>query len=476
MIGIESEIKNLDVRSSVDANTLHLSGLFLQSLISFDENLLPDPDLAERFEVENAKKYTFYLPKNAKFHDGVSLTSADVEYSFRQASTSPSNAKAFEDVESFSSPDPYTFVITLKSPRASFLMGDVERIKIFPKHLGMSDVQKKQPIGSGPFQFVKRHDRDLIFKRFDDYVTHRKKYIGKSPTYSQLIVRMVQDQTIRFLSVIGGDIDMTINALPFRKAVEAKKNPHLSVHTSPGSSYTYVGMNLSNNKFKDPRVRLALSKALDRRKIIDHKFFGLAQIGTAALPPSNAFFNPNIKPIEYDPEGAKKLLQQAKQENLEIEVKISSDREVGSIMQILKKYWEDIGIKVTIKPFEFGTFFSDIKNGNFEVYMLRWTALVEPDVLYYIFHSKETPPGRNRVHYKNTQVDTLLTLARIEENFEKRRELYWKAQEIIFADIPYIPLWYPYNVAVGARYIEDFDLQSSAQWTGLLFSKKGSPP
>lgn len=476
VIGIESEVKNFDVRTSSDANSWHVANVFGQGLVTFNEELLPDPDLAESFQVKDAQVYTFQLPAQATFHDGTPLSCADVEYSFQQAASGPNMAKSFEDLSRFECLNPHTFVIALKAPRASFLLSDVERVRVFPKHLGQSEAFKQHPIASGPYRFLRREDRDLIFERFENYKSFRRGKVLAKPKYKRLIVRMVQDQTTRFLSLMGGDMDMLINALPFRKVIEAQDNPFLSVHTTPGSSYSYLGMNLLNKKFQDRRVRLALAKAIDRRKIIEHKFFGLAQIGTTALPPSSPYFHAGIAPIEYDPAGARRLLKEAGVGQLEIEVKISNDREIGSIMLILKKYWEEVGIQVTVKPFEFGTFFADIKRGNFEMYMLRWTALIEPDTLHYIFNSEEVPPGRNRVHYKNLQVDKLLKQARIEGNFEIRKQLYWKSLELIAFDLPYIPLWYPFNVAVGSRTLKNFKLQSSGEWTSLLFSTKEDLP
>jgi len=473
IIGIESEIKNLDVRSSTDANSIHVANLFSQHLVKTNMQLLPEGDLAESFEVKDGRIYTFKLPAGATWHDGRPLTSDDVLASFRQAAGPTSRAmSSFKDVESFEAPDPLTFIIKLKNPNASFLLGSIADIYIHPKHYIDDPKYPSHPIGSGPYKFVKRSDRDIIFERFDQVKRFNGGKLQAPSFFDKVVVRSIQDPTTRFLSLMGGDIDLLINALSAKRLSEVSQNPFLQVHRAPGTSYQYLGFNQRNEKFRDPRVRRALAMAINRDEIIKHKYLGYAQPAAGMLSPSNFFADPALTQVPYDPAGAKQLLKEAGKENLEFELKSSTDRDIGSMLLVLREYWEKIGVKVTIRPYEFATFFADIQKGNFECYCLKWTAVSDPDLMNKVYHSNETPPGKNRIHYRNLEVDRLLDRAQAEMDLNKRRELYFKVQQKISQEMPYISLWYPDNTAVATKILKNFKLHPTGNWETFMEAHK----
>jgi peptide/nickel transport system substrate-binding protein len=166
------------------------------------------------------------------------------------------------------------------------------------------------------------------------------------------------------------------------------------------------------------------------------------------------------------------LLKAAGAKDLTIEFKTSADREISSIVAIIKEQWESIGVKVNVRPYEFATYFADVQKGNFEICSMRWTAIVEPDHLYKIFHSGEFPPSKNRGFYKNAKLDAILKEARFSQNFEHRKRLYNRAQEIIANDRPYISLWYPDNIVVASHALADFNPHPLGSWMNLLFARK----
>jgi peptide/nickel transport system substrate-binding protein len=366
-------------------------------------------------------------------------------------------------------------VITLKSSNTAFLLSEVAAIRIFPKHLAELPSFSQNPIGSGPYKFISRKSRDLIFERFDGYSSYRSKLQLEPRHFKKIIVRSIEDPTTRFLSLIGGDIDILINALSPGRLIEAKKINHLKITNSPGSAYQYLAFNLRIEKFKHQQLRKALALAINRDEIIQYKLKGYARAATNLLPPQNPFYNSSIAQIPYDPDLAKKTLAIAGAEGIEIELKTSTDRDTLSILEIIMKGWQNIGAKVTLRSAEFATFFSQIREGNFEAFSLRWTAVIDPDLLYKIFHSSERPPGRNRIHYSNSKFDSLVSQARAEDSYAKRHSLYQEAQKIISEDLPYIPLWYPDNVAVYSSNIENFELGPTHTWRGLLAAYKRDP-
>lgn len=473
IIGIENEIANLDLRSSADANSSHIAKLVLQGLLKIGDDLRPELDLASQVTTTGDREFRFKIPANITFHDGTPLTAEDVLYNFRQASGPQSKVKSsFADVLSFAAPDAGTFIIKLNKPNPSFLASDVSAIKISPKHLGESPELGRHPVGSGPYKFVARHFRDLIFERFENYHSQDPHDLHKFPTFKKIIVRTVGDPTTRFFSIIGGDLDVLINALSPRRVTEAAQDEGIQTIRSPGSTYQYLGLNLKNEKLRDPRVREALSLAIDRQTIITHKLKGFATPANSVLSPQNIFTNRELPEMGYDPVRARKLLSEAGASHLSLEIRCSADRDAVSILQVIQEQWRQVGVETRLKSTEFSDFFSSVQKGEFEVFMLRWTAVTEPDLLNRIFHSRETPPGRNRVFYSNPVVDKLLDQAASEVRLPERQKLYRQIQTHIARDFPYISLWYPDNVAVATKALKDFRINPTGSWAHLFYAKK----
>lgn len=469
VIGVENEIKSLDFRQGIDANSAQVMRLFAEGLVDLNEDLELRPEFARSFESSGARVYRFRLPTDRKFHSGRPATCEDVRASFVQTATKASGIKAgLADVASFECPQPDLFVMTLKGPRPSFLAADVPPIRVYPRDLidnANTDFWKEID-GSGPFRFVRKTGRDLVFDRDPQHPS--------KPFWEHVVVRTVADPTTRYLSLVGGDIDVLVNALSPRRLLEAMKNPKLRVYRSTGVAFQYLGFNLRSPKFRDVRVRRALALALDRDSIIEKKLLGFAKPANSVLPPTNPFYAADLGTMAYDPVEAKRLLKAAGAEHLEIELKSSSDADVLSILRLIQESWQKIGVRVVLRPFEFPTFFSDIQKGNFEMFSLRWTGMTEADLLNKLFHSREFPPGRNRTFYANPKVDDLLDRSASEINPARRKALVGEVQHIIFQDLPYIPLWYPDNVAVATKDLSGYKLHPSGLWTPLLRARKDS--
>ena len=108
-----------------------------------------------------------------------------------------------------------------------------------------------------------------------------------------------------------------------------------------------------------------------------------------------------------------------------------------------------VGIDLELRSYEWGTFFSDVKRGNFHLYSLAWVGIEDPDVYYQIFHSTAVPPdGDNRGRYNNPELDRLLERGRATLDRTERQRIYREVQRLLAEDLPYIPLWWWKNVIV----------------------------
>jgi peptide/nickel transport system substrate-binding protein len=127
------------------------------------------------------------------------------------------------------------------------------------------------------------------------------------------------------------------------------------------------------------------------------------------------------------------------------------------IAEAIKEQLQRVGIELEIRTYEWGTFFSDVKRGNFHLYSLAWVGILDPDIYFQIFHSSSVPPdGDNRGRYSNARVDRLLEQGRAALEASERKFIYGEVQRILAEELPYIPLWWWKNVIVQSRSLEGF--------------------
>jgi peptide/nickel transport system substrate-binding protein len=121
-----------------------------------------------------------------------------------------------------------------------------------------------------------------------------------------------------------------------------------------------------------------------------------------------------------------------------------------------------------MRSYEWGTFFSDIRKGNFQIYTLTWVGIADPDIYYYLFHSQSIPPnGANRGAYRSPEVDRLLEVGRVLQDREEGRRVYRRVQKILARDLPYVSLWHDVNVVVADRRIRGFVLYPDGHFLSL---------
>ncbi len=464
IIGIEAPLRSLDFRTATDANSVHVSHLITQGLLDLDEHFELRPSAAASFEVLEGREFRFQLRQDLRFHDGSPIRSEDVLASMQQAAQPGARpAASFADLESMRLEES-TLVIRFRKARAGFLKGELPGLRVFPSN--SESYFSERPNGSGPYRFVRRQGRDLHFQRFEGFS-------GPPPNFERLIVRALQDPTTRYLSLLAGDVDVLFNALSPSRVDLARNEARLRVWEGPGSSFQYLGLNLRHPPLSDLKVRQALLLGLDRKTLVEHKLKGSAQIATSPFPASNPYFHKGLSVSAYDPDAARELLRQSSWKPPRVlRLRSSTDRDVVSWLRVIQQQWQAIGVELKLESSEFGHFFADIQKGNFESFSLRWTAVVDPDVLFNIFHSSQFPPGRNRVFYSNPLVDQLLEKGRSEPSDALRLKTYYEVQEILAKELPYLPLWYASNVAVAQSTLENFRLMPTGAWTGALYARK----
>lgn len=469
-VAIEADAVTLDPRLAIDAFGNKIAKLIFSGLFRLDEKLQVVPDLASSWEQPNSSTYRIHLKSGVRFHNGRTLTAEDVVASIRSildgTIASPYRA-AYERVKSIDIEDPLTLRITLTEPYAPFLTALCVGIVPFDAH-AMGETFGTTPIGTGPYKLVRWERESLIeLEAFPE--SHRG-----APATKRLLFHIIKDANIRVLKLMKGDLDLVLNAVPPALLEKVRSERGLDVITMPGTVVAYLGMNLTDKILRHTNVRRALAMGIDRDEIIAHQWQGLAEKAASILPPLNWAYHEGLPIFSYDPESAKRLLDEAGfkdpdgdggKSRFSLVYKTSTNKDRIDIARLIAHQLEKIGVEVKVEPYEWGTFFRDVKSGNFQLYSLSWVGVSEPDIYYDVFHSSRLPPdGLNRGRYKNEQIDRLTEEARKKVDPEERKTLYADVQKILLEELPLIPMWYETNVLVHRKGLTGVALRPDASF------------
>jgi peptide/nickel transport system substrate-binding protein len=281
----------------------------------------------------------------------------------------------------------------------------------------------------------------------------------------------VKEDTVRVLKLIRGEIDMVQNDLSPELVAHLNKQKNISVTHSRGSNFTYLGFNLDDAVVGQQNVRRAIALAIDRDAIIKYVMAGTARPASALLLPDHWAGNSELEKLAYSPEKARALLAEVgftKSNPLHLTYKTSTNAFRVRLATVLQSQLKKVGIEVDLRSYDWGTFYGDIKAGNFQMFSLSWVGIKTPDIFRYVFHSESVPPnGANRGRYKDEMSDYLIKTAGEAITLEKQANSYRELQKRLLEKLPYVPLWYENHVFAAREGITGYSLGLDGNYDGL---------
>jgi len=456
VIAWQSSPTNLDDRVGNDNASGRMFDLIYSGLVRITPDMNYAPDVAEKWEMPDDKTIIFHLNPNAKFHNGQPVKAADVKWTYDSLMDPKfvtAKKSGYAAVDHIEAPDDHTVIFKLKEPNGGLF--DNLTLGILPTGAD-TNVYKTKPIGCGPYKVVKFIPDDrLELEAFDQW--HRG-----APKIKHVIVRVIPDATTRVLELRRGTVDFEVNNIPFENVNEFAKNPDFKVTKTPGSVWQYLQFNLHDPILSKLAVRQAIAHAIDREKLARDAMRGFAIPTDTIFGQGHWARAEGLPSYPFDPNKANQLLDQAGYRNgpqgrFSLTFKTSNDAEALLRVQMMQQMLKDVGINVTIQQSEFGTFMEDIGKGNFQLYSLSRNGVQDPDFLYIILYSKNTPPGgQNRGYYANPRVDQLLLEGRQTFDRAKRKPIYDEVQKIVQQDLPFLSLYHQINAAVMRKNIEGY--------------------
>ncbi|MBI5577118.1 MAG: peptide-binding protein [Deltaproteobacteria bacterium] len=450
--------------SAVTSDTAsHAAASYIfNGLVKYDKDLKLEGDLAESWEVTpDGKKITFHLRKNVKWHDNVPFTSGDVLFTYRKMidpNTPTAYGESFKQVRRVTAPDAYTVVADYDKPYAPAL--ESWGMNILPKHLlekypdiKRSPINTSRPIGTGPYRFAEwKPGEKIVFDANPDYFEGRP-YIGR------VVTRVIPDQATTFLELKSGGIDsMTLTPLQYSRQTETEEfRKNFRKYRYLSFVYTYLGFRLDHPFFKDKRVRQAFAHAINKKELIDGVLFGLGREVTGPYKPGHWVYNPNVRLYPYDPGKAKGLLAEAgwkpgadgtmEKEGRKFAFTVltnAGNESRSKTATIIQQQLAAVGIRMEIRTLEWAAFINEfVKKRKFDALILGWSTGPEPDQFDIWSSTKTGPDELNHVGFANAEVDRLLEAGRRTFDMEKRRKAYFRIQEILAEEQPYVFLYAP---------------------------------
>jgi peptide/nickel transport system substrate-binding protein len=439
---------SLSLLGKADTNTEIVAFQITDSLVQYDAELELAPRVAESWRFSDDRlTLTFRLRDGIRWHDGEALTADDVVFTVDKVREPAVEnrvwAPMFRDLVELSAPDARTVVARYEVAAPEAL--EAWRVPLLPRHLAGRDADlvtgefSRHPVGCGPFRFVRYEtDREIVLEANDDYWDGR-------PAIDQLVFRIFPDQRTAYQALFTGELDfMHMSADLWQEARDSPRAEHLRSGIYHALSVWHIGWNARGNPFfGDPRVRRAMVHALDRDRFNESVLYGLARPGVTPFHPDTPWADPDLEPLRYDPDEARRLLDAAgwidtdgdgvrdrdgRPFEFTLMIPASTQKVVDHLAAWQQESWSDIGVRAEIEKLEWQAFRQRRAEGRFDAAEASFQYTPNPDQFYDLYHSAARDAGFNFFGLEDPEIDRLLEQGRRSFDPAIKRETYFELQ------------------------------------------------
>jgi peptide/nickel transport system substrate-binding protein len=460
---IDPHFHNLTPNNNV---AQHLYGY----LVGRNEKSQAEPGLATEWKAIDPLTWEFKLRRGVKFHDGSDFTAADVVASIERVPKVPKSPSPFtaftRQIQKIEVVDPYTIRFRTATPYP-LMPSDLQQVAIINKaHVGASTEDfnsGKAAIGTGPYKLVRYAKSDrLELARNDNW------WGGKTP-WEKVTLRILPQDAPRVAALLSGDVQVIEN-VPTADVAKLKTNKQLTMYRIVADRLIYLhldsdrdasplvtdkaGQPLQKNPLKDPRVRKAMSKLINRPAIVGKVMEGEAIMAGQLVPEFLFGATKTLQVEKFDPEGAKKLLAEAGwPDGFGLTIHTPNNRYVNDeqVAQAVAQMLSRGGIPTKVVAMPSATYFTQATDLKFSLMLLGWgtgtgEASSSLKALLMTFNRDRGFGTANRGRYSNTKVDALTEDALQTVDDVKREAYLQRATEIAINDTGVIPLHFQVNL------------------------------
>jgi len=492
---IDPHYHNLTPNNNVAA---HIFGYLVQR----NEKSQLEPGLATEWKTVDPLTWEFKLRRGVKFHDGSDFTAADVLASIERVPTVPNSPSPFtvytKQIKEITLVDPYTIRFKTATPYP-LMPSDMTQVAIISKSTAKASTDDfnsgKAAIGTGPYKLVRYAKSDRIeLARNDAY------WGGKTP-WEKVTLRLLPQDASRVAALLSGDVQVIEN-VPTSDVAKLKQDKRLAIYRTVADRLIYLHMDsdrdvspfvtdkagklLAKNPLKDPHVRKAISKAINRPAIVEKVMEGEA-IPAGQLVPDFLFgATKNLKVEPFDPAGAKKLLAEAGYPGgFGLTIHAPNNRYVNDakIAQAVAQMLARVGIDTKVVAMPSATYFTQATDLKFSFMLLGWStgtgeASSSLKALLMTYNRDKGYGTANRGRYSSGKVDALTEDALQIVDDAKREAMLQRATELAINDTGIIPLHFQVNLWAardGITYVPRTD-ENTLAWKFMPAGSKAPNP
>ena len=489
VIGLSADVTAIDPHyHNLTPNNAVATHLF-DFLVARNEKSQLMPGLATEWKAIEPTVWEFKLRKGVKFSDGSDFTAADVVASIERVPKVPNSPSPFtaytKQITKIDVVDPYTIRFRTAQPYP-LMPSDMVQIAIVSKAAANASTDDfnagKAAIGTGPYKLVRYTKGDRI-----ELVRNDNWWGGRTP-WDKVTLRLVTNDAARVAALLSGDVQ-AIENVPTADVAKLKQDRRLALFRQTSDRLMYVHMDsnrdvtpmvaakdgkpLAKNPLKDPRVRKAMSMAVNRPLIVERVMEGEAVPAGQLVPDFLFGATKNLKVEKHDPEGARKLLAEAGYpDGFALTLHATNNRYVNDakIAQALAQMWTRIGLKTEVVAMPSATFFPQATDLKFSVLLAGWStgtgeASSSLKALLMTFNREKGFGTANRGRYSNGKVDALTEDALMTVDDVKREAYLQRATELATGDTGLVPLHFQVSVWAardGIAYTPRVDEQTLA--------------
>jgi peptide/nickel transport system substrate-binding protein len=453
-VATSADITTLDPHFSTSVNDITITFQIFDNLATRTPDLQLVPQLATEWKAVDDTTWEFKLRPNVKFHNGDPLTSRDVKFTFERLlnpETKALPATAFGTVASIEAPDDLTVRFITKAPdpllpaRTGFYGGQILPQKYLTE-VG-PDEFKLNPVGSGVVKFkswVK--DGPLTLEA-------NKEYWGGAPDFDVAVFRPVPEAGPRVASIQAGEADI-ITKVPSDKVDEINRSGKARVESPFYAGLYVLAVNSKAPPLDNPKIKQALSWAIDRDAIVKSIWRGQGIVPNGAISRGQFAYEPDRPPLGFDLNRAKALLQEGGYNNEPIAIEttqgqLQNDRVMS---EAIAEMWKKAGINVQLEIIDAAV--RGEKNRNKTFKGLFWSdptdTIQDPDGMMY----RLLGPGGSQDYWRaSPEWDDLGAKARTSLDPAFREQAYKRMNDIMSEHFPWIPIIQPLESYAVANYL-----------------------
>ncbi|SES40222.1 glutathione ABC transporter substrate-binding protein [Salipaludibacillus aurantiacus] len=462
IIATLSDAEAMDPHGSNDVPSSNVQTNIYESLLTQNEEGEVEPLLATEWEAVEEDLWELTLREDVTFHDGSEFNAEVVKANFdrvRDPDVASPRAFLYEMIEEVIVVDDYTVQFQTEYPFAplpSHLAhtggGIMSMESIEEDYANMEDGGQpgdhinENPVGTGFFKFESWSPGDEVV------LTKNEDYWGEEAKVDSVTFRVVPEDLTRVGELETGAAHIIYPVSPSDKD-RINNTDGINVYEQESLSLSYIGFNMEKEPFDDPKVRQAISMAINKDNLIEGVMEGTATPAVGPIGEQVFGFTDDVEGLPYDPERAQELLAEAGYEDgFSTTIWTNDSRERMDVAELVQADLAAIGVDVEIEVLEWGAYLDNTAEGEHDMFILGWvTVTADADYgMYALFHSNNQGSAGNRSFMANDELDDLLDQARQEADPETREDLYKQAMEILVEEAPMLYLYHT-TYLVGLR-------------------------